>query len=136
MLWDNPAVTTISSTPDGAASGGSRVLQWSSEYGKAIDYYFCYGDGTIGTAMTAYRHLTGEAPLMPSGSLASGSARSATPHRRNLLGVATKLRELKVPIDGIIQDWQYWPPGNNTWGSHQFDPQRYPDPAAHVQAAR
>ena len=35
---------------------------------------------------------------------------------------------MKVPVDGIIQDWQYWPPGTNTWGSHEFDPKRYPDP--------
>jgi len=45
------------------------------------------------------------------------------------LGVAKKLRELKVPVDGIIQDWQYWPPGTNTWGSHLFDTNRYPNPA-------
>ena len=36
-------------------------------------------------------------------------------------------RDLKVPIDGIIQDWRYWPDG--TWGSHDFDKARYPDPA-------
>ena len=47
-----------------------------------------------------------------------------------MLGVASRLRELKVPVDGIIQDWQYWPPGNDTWGSHLFDPARYPDPVA------
>jgi alpha-D-xyloside xylohydrolase len=49
--------------------------------------------------------------------------------QEELLGVARKLRDLKVPVDGIIQDWQYWPPGTNTWGSHLFDPARYPDPA-------
>ncbi len=49
--------------------------------------------------------------------------------QEELLGVATKLRDLKVPVDRIIQDWQYWPPGTNTWGSHLFDPARYPDPA-------
>src|SRR6185312_16316007 len=57
LLWDNPAVTTISSDAAADSSSASRVLRWSSEYGKAIDYYFCYGDGTIGTAMAAYRHL-------------------------------------------------------------------------------
>ena len=65
LLWDNPAVTTISSSAADASNNGQRVLRWYSEYGKAIDYYFCYGDGTIATAMKAYRHLTGEAPLMP-----------------------------------------------------------------------
>ena len=127
LLWDNPAVTTISAdTP----SGGQRVLHWSSEYGKAIDYYFCYGDGTIGTAMAAYRHLTGAAPMMPRWEFGFWQSKERYASQEELLGVATKLRQLKVPIDGIIQDWQYWPPGDNTWGSHLFDPQRYPDPVA------
>ncbi|HEY5040484.1 MAG TPA: hypothetical protein VIK53_00600, partial [Verrucomicrobiae bacterium] len=55
LLWDNPAVTTISSSAAGDSNGGQKILRWSSEYGKAIDYYFCYGDGSIATAMTAYR---------------------------------------------------------------------------------
>lgn len=127
LLWDNPAVTTISAD---VASGGKRVLHWSSEYGKAIDYYFCYGDGTIGTAMAAYRHLTGAAPMMPRWEFGFWQSKERYSSQEELLGVATKLRDLKVPVDGIIQDWQYWPPGNNTWGSHLFDPQRYPDPVA------
>src|SRR5665213_1840498 len=65
MLWDNPAVTTISTTSAGDTNSNQKVLRWSSEAGNAIDYYFCYGDGTIDTAMKAYRHLTGDAPLMP-----------------------------------------------------------------------
>ena len=86
LLWDNPAVTTISAgaaatTSDAAGDNaprgrrgrgggqppgaGAEVVRWTSEYGPAIDYYFCYGDGSAGAAMKAYRHLTGDAPLMP-----------------------------------------------------------------------
>ena len=96
--------------------------------GKAIDYYFCYGDGTIDAAMKAYRHLTGDAPLMPEWELGFWQCKERYASQEELLGVAKKLRDLKVPVDGIIQDWQYWPPGTNTWGSHLFDPARYPDP--------
>jgi alpha-D-xyloside xylohydrolase len=78
--------------------------------------------------MKAYRHLTGDAPLMPKWELGFWQCKERYASQDELLGVATKLRELKVPVDGIIQDWQYWPPGTNTWGSHQFDPARYPDP--------
>src|ERR1039458_4299020 len=64
LLWDNPAVTHISvgapvMTPDAGAAGGRRgggappapgagpnVVRWSSEFGKAIDYYVCYRDGS------------------------------------------------------------------------------------------
>jgi len=132
VLWDNPAVTTIKiGTED--SSAGTKTLRWFSEYGKAIDYYFCYGDGTIDTAMKAYRHLTGEAPMMPKWMLGMWQCKERYASQTELLGVANKLREMKVPVDGIIQDWQYWPPGTNTWGSHQFDPARYPDPAAMFQ---
>jgi alpha-D-xyloside xylohydrolase len=130
LLWDNPAVTTISSSLAGGTNESRKILRWSSEAGKAIDYYFCYGDGTIATALKDYRHLTGEAPLMPKWMLGFWQCKERYASQEELLGVATKLRELKVPVDGIIQDWQYWPPGTNTWGSHRFDPARYPDPRA------
>jgi alpha-D-xyloside xylohydrolase len=126
LFWDNPAVTTIS---PGTASSGGRTLRWYSEAGKAVDYYFCYGDGTIATAMAAYRHLTGEAPLMPEWELGFWQCKERYSSQEELLGVAKRMRDMKVPVDGIIQDWQYWPPGTNTWGSHLFDPARYPDPA-------
>jgi alpha-D-xyloside xylohydrolase len=128
MLWDNPAVTTISTGSAGDTDSSHKILRWSSEAGKAIDYYFCYGNGTIDGAMKAYRHLTGDAPLMPKWELGFWQCKERYASQEELLGVATKMRELKVPVDGIIQDWQYWPPGTNTWGSHLFDPARYPNP--------
>ena len=128
LLWDNPAVTTISASAADDTNASQKVLRWSSEWGKAIDYYFCYGDGTIDTALKAYRLLTGNAPLMPKWMLGFWQCKERYASQEELLGVARKLRELKVPVDGIIQDWQYWPPGSNTWGSHQFEPARYPDP--------
>ncbi len=129
LLWDNAAVTTISSTGANEASANAKVTRWSSEAGKAIDYYFCYGDGTIESAMKSYRHLTGAAPMMPEWLLGFWQCKERYASQEELLGVARKLRELKVPVDGVVQDWQYWPPGNDTWGSHIFDPARYPDPA-------
>jgi alpha-D-xyloside xylohydrolase len=130
LLWDNPAVTNISvGAPETAPGAGPNVVRWSSEYGKSIDYYFCYRDGTIDAAMQAYRRLTGEAPLMPRWMLGFWQCKERYASQEELLGVAKKMRELKVPVDGIIQDWQYWPAGKDTWGSHKFDPARYPDPA-------
>jgi alpha-D-xyloside xylohydrolase len=125
LLWDNPAVTTITSS----GQGDSKNLRWSSEFGKAIDYYFCFSDGNIETALKAYRHLTGDAPLMPKWFLGFWQCKERYASQREFLEVATKLRDLKVPVDGIIQDWQYWPSGTNTWGSHLFDTARYPDAA-------
>ena len=39
-------------------------------------------------------------------------------------------RKRGIPIDIIVQDWQYWRP--DQWGSHEFDPARFPDPARWV----
>jgi alpha-D-xyloside xylohydrolase len=130
LLWDNPAVTTIAFSSDADTNSNAKALRWSSEYGKAIDYYFCYGDGTIDTAMKAYRHLTGAAPLMPEWELGFWQCKERYASQDELLGVAKKMRAMKVPVDGIIQDWQYWPSGTNTWGSHLFDTNRYPDATA------
>ena len=80
LLWDNPAVTTIAVGGTGAEQ---NVVRWSSEVGKAIDYYFCYGDGTIDGAMKAYRHLTGDAPLMPKWMLGFWQCKGAMRHTRS-----------------------------------------------------
>ena len=68
LLWDNPAVTEVSvGAPPTApttqpargrgaapAGAGENVVRWSSEVGKAIDYYFIYGGNAEGS-MRAYR---------------------------------------------------------------------------------
>ena len=36
------------------------------------------------------------------------------------------MRRRHIPVDNIVQDWQYWK--DDQWGSHEFDPERYPDP--------
>lgn len=40
-------------------------------------------------------------------------------------------RKREVPLDVIVQDWSYWPVTD--WGSHEFDKERFPDPAAMIQ---
>lgn len=124
ILWDNPAITTISA----GGPSGTNVVRWYSEFGRAIDYYICYNDGTLDTAFKAYRHLTGEAPLMPKWMLGFWQCKERYASQKEMIDVATRYREMKVPVDGIIQDWQYWTIGNGNWGSHGFDPARYPDP--------
>jgi alpha-D-xyloside xylohydrolase len=52
--------------------------------------------------------------------------------QKELLGVVAKYRQLHIPLDGIIQDWQYWT--NGGWGSHGFDTNRYPDATAMTKA--
>ena len=47
------------------------------------------------------------------------------------MGVVRRYRELGVPLDGIIQDWQYW--GNNyLWNAMEFLNPEFPNPARMV----
>ena len=40
-----------------------------------------------------------------------------------------RVSQAALPLDVIVQDWRYWRDGE--WGSHVFDPTRFPDPAGH-----
>ena len=39
-----------------------------------------------------------------------------------------KFRDLHIPVDNIVQDWNYWK--LDSWGSHEFEAARYPNPQA------
>jgi alpha-D-xyloside xylohydrolase len=125
VLWDNPAITDVDA---GKTSGG--VLSWTSEAGRAVDYYFMFGPAADGVIQD-YRTLTGAAPMMGRWAWGFWQCKERYASQAELTNVVADYRQRAVPLDGIIQDWQYWP--KNGWGSHQFDPARYPNPAAMVQ---
>jgi alpha-D-xyloside xylohydrolase len=125
ILWDNPAVTDVD-----AGTIDKSVLSWTSEAADAIDYYFIYGpEGDA--VVAAYRELTGAVPMFPKWTWGFWQCRERYKTQKELLGVVAEYRKRGIPLDGIIQDWQYWPPG--AWGSHEFDPTRYPDPTSMVK---
>ncbi|MEO7099488.1 MAG: TIM-barrel domain-containing protein [Luteolibacter sp.] len=129
LLWDNPAVTTVD-----VGKTTSGKLSWSSEAGDAVNYYFCYGPEPD-QAIAGYRALTGAAPMLGKWAWGFWQSKERYTSQQELQDVVAQYRSLSIPIDGIIQDWQYWPTLNQTtaaggWGSHLFDPTRYPDPVA------
>lgn len=126
VLWDNPAVTDVDVGVIDAAT-----LAWNSEVGAAIDYYFVYGP-ELRDVVAGYRELTGDVPMFPQWSWGFWQSRERYETQKELLGVVNRYRQLGIPLDGIIQDWQYWT--NGGWGSHDFDRQRYPDATAMVKA--
>lgn len=105
-------------------------LTWNSEVGEAIDYYFVYGP-KLDAVMAQYRGLTGSAPMPPKWALGYWQSKEHYNTQQEWLDVADTYRSKKEPIDNIVQDWFYWDPF--PWGSHKFDPKRYPDPAAAIQ---
>ena len=126
VLWDNPAITDV----EIGTAGNGQIVAWTSEAGTAVDYYFIYGPAAD-DVIRGYRQLTGAAPMMGKWVWGFWQCKERYKTQDELIGVATEYRKRGVPIDGVIQDWQYWKPG--AWGSHGFDEMRFPDPAAMVK---
>ena len=123
ILWNNASVTDVAS--DVASITSTLVLR--SEAGGGIDYDFIYGP-SLDDVVAGYRHLTGDAPMMARWTWGLLQSKEHYATQQEVLDVAAKYRSLGAPLDGVIQDWFYWKPGE--WGSHVMDPARYPDPAA------
>jgi alpha-D-xyloside xylohydrolase len=122
VLWDNPSVTDV----EIGVKGAEGIVSWKSEFGSMLDYYFSYGPD-IDRVVQGYRQVTGQAPLMPRWLWGFFQCKERYASQSELVDVMSQYRERRVPIDGVIQDWQYWPKGG--WGSHEFEQSRYPDPA-------
>ncbi|BCM92846.1 alpha-xylosidase BoGH31A [Abditibacteriota bacterium] len=106
------------------------VVSWSSEAGDGIDYYFFYGPSLDGV-MSGYRQATGQVPMPPKWALGFWQSKERYSSQQELIDIAEGYRSRHEPLDNIVQDWRYWDPF--VWGTHQFDPKRYPDMAAGIK---
>jgi alpha-D-xyloside xylohydrolase len=129
LEWDRDggylALKHLSPLPAEEQSG----LSLFSEAAHAIDYYFIAGanaDEVIG----GYRQVTGKATLLPQWAYGFWQSRDHYERQEQLIGILKEYRKRGIPIDNIVQDWRYWK--DDSWGSHEFDAQRYPDPRAMV----
>ncbi|HKJ41190.1 MAG TPA: TIM-barrel domain-containing protein [Sunxiuqinia sp.] len=105
-------------------------ITFSSEMGDQIDYYFMAGKNMDGVIKN-YRRLTGKAQVMPKWAMGFWQSRERYKTQDELLNTLGEFRKRHIPIDNIVQDWSYWKV--NKWGSHEFDPSRFPDPVAMIQ---
>lgn len=104
-------------------------IWFTSEVGEAKDYWFIAG-GSIDGAIAGYRQLTGKAQMLPRWAYGFWQSRQRYDSAAELTGVVAKYRSLGIPLDTIVLDWRYW--RDPEWGSHRFDPTRFPDPQAMV----
>ena len=110
IFWDNPSTGTFTDKDD--------VASFESEVGTQIDYYFIYGGNADGV-IAGMRGLTGHAPMLPLWTYGFMQSRERYRSSAEYLGVLRGYRERGVPIDVVIQDWQYW--GNNyQWNAMEF----------------
>jgi alpha-D-xyloside xylohydrolase len=112
--------------------GRPPISLWAGA-AEGIDYVFVRGR-TIDDTIAGYRELTGRAALPPKWALGYWQSRERYRTGEELLGMVKEFRARRFPLDVIVQDWQYWREGPQGWGSHQFDPARFPDPKATFDA--
>jgi alpha-D-xyloside xylohydrolase len=101
------------------------TTMFRSEVGQAVDYYFFYGP-ELNRVISDYRKLTGEAPLFPKWAYGYWQCRERYHSQREILDIAAEFRKRKIPVDALVQDWQYW--GKYGWSAMKFDEDQYPQP--------
>lgn len=108
-------------------------MSWWGEMQQQLDYYFIYGEGeTLDGVLKGYRHLTGKAPIMPAWAMGYWQSRERYSSQEQVVGTLKEFRDRHIPVDNIVQDWQYWEA--DQWGSHEFEASRYPDPKAMIDS--
>jgi len=101
-----------------------RVSLWA-EMDKDMDYYVIAAK-KMDDIIKGYRLLTGKAQVMPKWSLGFWQSRERYKTQQEVETTLAEFRKREIPVDVIVQDWNYWK--EDQWGSHSFDIARYPDP--------
>ena len=109
-----------------SAEERGQLSVWS-EMAKDMDYYFIAGEN-LDQVISGYRTLTGKASLYPKWVLGFWQSRERYKTSEEVESTLAEFRKRHIPIDNIVQDWNYWP--EDQWGSHQFEASRYPNPQA------
>jgi alpha-D-xyloside xylohydrolase len=118
ILWDNYSKTIFKDCDN-------KTSIWS-EVGDNIDYYFIYGQN-MDEVIAGYRNLSGQAPMYGKWAYGYWQSKEHYDDRCELLGVAEEYRIRKIPIDNIVQDWDYWD-GPENWSQMYFDEKKFPRP--------
>lgn len=107
---------------------GGKQQKYTMQYeaAKTFDYYFIKGE-TLDKIIAGYRYLTGDVSLMPKYLFGYTQSKERYVSSDDILKTLKQYRDRHVPIDMIVQDWNYWPEG---WGYMKMNPKYYPDPKA------
>ena len=108
-----------------------NTTTFRSQTAESIDYYFFYGP-ELDDVVAAYRNATGAAPLWPKWAYGFWQCRERYSSQQQILDTVAEFRKRQIPIDLIVQDWQYW--GNHGWGAYEWDTSKYPEPEKMIQS--
>lgn len=119
-------------------SDNQPVLSWKlidnfttfrSPNARMIDYVVFAG--SAGEVIASYRNLTGQAPMFPKWAFGYWQCRERYTSAKHLTETVKEFRRRELPMDVIVQDWQYW--GSKGWGVPQFDEKNYPNPSEFIR---
>lgn len=101
-----------------------ETTTFRSPVSNGIDYTFFAG--TADEVIASYREATGEVPMLPAWALGYIHCRERFHSQKEILETASEFRRKKLPVDLMVQDWQYW--GKYGWNAMRFDETDYPAP--------
>ena len=110
LYWENYSPTVFEDNAEG--------MTFDAEVGEGIDYYFMYG-GSADGVIAQMRYLTGDVPMFPMWTYGYWQSKERYKTARETESIVDQYRSLQVPLDGIIQDWQYWG-SNYLWNAMDF----------------
>ena len=110
IYWENYSPTMFEDNAEG--------MTFTSEAGQGIDYYFMYG-GSADGVIALVRQLTGDVPMFPLWTYGFWQSKERYKTAQETESIVDQYRALQVPLDGIIQDWQYWG-SNYLWNAMDF----------------
>ena len=117
IFWDNYSATIFSEK--------DNISEFYSKMGDGIDYYLFVGDN-LDKVISEYRKLTGKAVMLPRWAFGYWQSKERYQTQDELLSVGQKYRQLQIPIDVMVQDWEWWERGK--WSGMEFDKTRFYDP--------
>jgi len=101
-----------------------------SPVAKVLDYVVFYGP-SADSVIASYRNLSGNAPMFPKWAYGFWQCRERYTSGTQLVETVNEFRKKELPMDVIVQDWQYW--GSRGWGVPQFDEKNYPNPSGFIK---
>ena len=110
IYWENYSPTLFEDNANG--------MTFDAEVGDGVDYYFMYGKSADGV-IAQMRYLSGDVPMFPLWTYGFWQSKERYKSARETESIVDQYRALNVPLDGIIQDWQYWG-SNYLWNAMDF----------------
>ena len=107
-----------------------NITTFRSPAAKALDYVVFYGP-SADNVIASYRNLSGNVPMLPQWAYGFWQCRERYTSGAHLVETVKEFRKRNLPLDVIVQDWQYW--GDRGWGVPQFDEKNYSNPSAFIK---